>query len=92
MELGLSGKTALITGSSFGIGKVIANSLHLEGCNVALNARGKDRLERTAAELSNNVSTHQADVSKSQECSRIVEEVIKILGYQTFAKPLYMST
>lgn len=80
MDLGLTGKVALIAGSSYGIGNAIAKSLHLEGCKVALNARGKERLEQAGTELGKNVSTHQAEVIKSSECIRIVEEVIKRWG------------
>ena len=44
MDLSLDGKTALITGSSKGIGKVIAKTLHDEGCNIVLNGRNKKTL------------------------------------------------
>ena len=39
MDLELIGKTALVTGSSKGIGKSIAETLSVEGCNVMLNSR-----------------------------------------------------
>ena len=44
MDLGLKGKNAAITGSSQGIGYAIALALAKEGCNVALSARGEERL------------------------------------------------
>ena len=44
MDLQLAGKTALITGSSKGIGLAIATALHAEGCTVVLNARSESDL------------------------------------------------
>jgi NAD(P)-dependent dehydrogenase (short-subunit alcohol dehydrogenase family) len=51
MELGLSGRTAVITGGSKGIGKSIAGALAAEGVNVVLLARNKDLLEKAADEI-----------------------------------------
>jgi NAD(P)-dependent dehydrogenase (short-subunit alcohol dehydrogenase family) len=43
LELGLKGRTALITGGSKGIGRAIGRGLASEGVNLVLLARGKDR-------------------------------------------------
>ncbi|MBA3523592.1 MAG: SDR family NAD(P)-dependent oxidoreductase, partial [Geodermatophilaceae bacterium] len=51
MDLGLTGKVALVTGASRGIGRAIATTLAAEGCAVAICARGADDLEATATEL-----------------------------------------
>ena len=51
MDLQLSGKKALITGASMGIGKAIALSLAREGCDLALCARDKARLDIAADEI-----------------------------------------
>ena len=48
MNLGLEGKTALVTASSKGIGKAAAEELASEGCHVAICSRNKDELENTA--------------------------------------------
>ncbi len=49
MDLGISGKTALVTGASGGLGRAIAVALAAEGVNVAIAARGIDGLRETAA-------------------------------------------
>ena len=49
MDLGLKGKNAAITGSSQGIGEAIAMSLAAEGCNVAINGRDEERINKVVA-------------------------------------------
>ncbi|HUS63958.1 MAG TPA: SDR family oxidoreductase [Kofleriaceae bacterium] len=51
MDLGLSGKRVVVTGSSRGIGRAIAVALGREGARVALCARGPDALEAAAADV-----------------------------------------
>ncbi len=51
MELGLVGKTVLITGASKGIGRAVAESFAAEGCNVVLAARTQSALEDTQAQM-----------------------------------------
>jgi len=51
MELGLSGKVALVTGASRGIGRGIALSLADEGCDLAITGRDEAALSATAAEI-----------------------------------------
>ena len=67
MELGLNGRTAVITGASKGIGKAIAKGLAAEGVNVVMLARGKELLETAADEVRGagevGVLAVQADVT-----------------------------
>jgi NAD(P)-dependent dehydrogenase (short-subunit alcohol dehydrogenase family) len=51
MDLQLKGKRAIVTGGSRGIGKAIARQLAEEGVDVVIAARGLERLEATAAEI-----------------------------------------
>lgn len=51
MDLGLTGKYALVTGGSHGIGLSIALTLAEEGCNVAICARNKERVNKALKEI-----------------------------------------
>ena len=53
MDLGIKGKTALVTGASSGIGRGIAIALGREGVQVAITARRQDLLQETAKEIIN---------------------------------------
>ncbi len=79
MQLELSGKTALVTGSSQGIGLAIAETLHAEGCRVALNGRTADTLAKTASRLNDSIAI-VGDVTRPEEARRIVTEATTALG------------
>lgn len=80
MELELAGKTALITGSSRGIGRAIAEMLHAEGCRVALNGRNEEDLVSAAADLPGAVVV-AGDVTRPEEAQRIVADATVALGW-----------
>jgi NAD(P)-dependent dehydrogenase (short-subunit alcohol dehydrogenase family) len=79
MELELSGKRALVTGSSRGIGRAIAKILYGEGCRLAMNARGAADLTLAAADLP-GAAIVTGDVSKPDDAMRVVTEAIGALG------------
>lgn len=79
MQLNLASKTALVTGSTKGIGRAIADALHAEGCKVALNGRNLDDLAKATAQLAGAIAV-AGDVTQLADARRIVSEVIKSFG------------
>lgn len=79
MHLQLKNKKVLITGASRGIGLAIAQTLHAEGCQVALNARGKDDL-RFAATTMSGVVTVPGDMTSPDDAQRVLSETLTHLG------------
>ncbi len=79
MLLNLSGKTALITGSSKGIGFAIAEVLYEEGCKVALNARNLIDLNAACGRLKGSIGI-SGDVTIPQDIKRIVKDVVSQFG------------
>ena len=84
MELGLNGRVALITGGSMGIGKASALALAREGVRVAICARGKERLEAAANEISGEAGVEVlpivADMNKETDAQRFVSEAASHFG------------
>lgn len=84
MELGLTGKVALITGSSKGIGLATALYLVKEGAQVTICARSESRLKEAAAyileETGKEVLYIATDVTKETECQRVVLETVEKYG------------
>jgi NADP-dependent 3-hydroxy acid dehydrogenase YdfG len=76
----LSGKVAVVTGASSGIGEAAARLLVAEGVKVVLVARRQDRIEALAAELGPNVVAITADVADPAQVARVFNEVQKRFG------------
>jgi NAD(P)-dependent dehydrogenase (short-subunit alcohol dehydrogenase family) len=77
MNLELKGKTALVTGSTAGIGYATAEALLREGAEVIINARTQDAVDRAAASLE-AATAHKplefaGDMSKAEDIARLVK-------------------
>jgi 3-oxoacyl-[acyl-carrier protein] reductase len=84
MDLGLSGRVALVTGASSGLGLAIARELCQEGVSVAMVARREDLLRKEAADCSAATKRRAlpvpGDVAKAGEAERIVKAATDVLG------------
>jgi NAD(P)-dependent dehydrogenase (short-subunit alcohol dehydrogenase family) len=75
MNLQLDNRTALVTGSTKGIGFAIARSLAAEGANVFVNGRTKDSAEKAAEKIGPRVRGVAADLSSAAGCSALLKEL-----------------
>lgn len=84
MDLGLSGRVALVTGASSGLGLAIARELAEEGAWVAMVARREAELGRAAAEIAATAAgrTHPivGDVGQRDTAERVLQEAERTLG------------
>lgn len=74
MDLNLAGKRALVTGSSLGIGRAIAEALLAEGAGVIVNSRDKGRVDQAVADMSprGEVSGCVADLSTADGAADLI--------------------
>ena len=83
MDLGLSGKKAIVTGGSRGIGRAIAQTLTDEGASVAICARGEEGVQAAKSELEASGATvyaAAADMSDADSVRQFVAGAIEALG------------
>jgi len=80
MDLGLSGKTALVTGASAGIGRGIALALAAEGVRLAVTARRRDRLQALEQEAGAKLVVIECDFMQEDAPRRIAEAALQGLG------------
>ena len=78
MDLGLSGRVALVTGASKGIGRAIASALADEGARVAISSRSRERIEEAAREVGAVPLVH--DSAQLDRVPDLVESVERQLG------------
>ena len=79
----LSGKTAIVTGGSRGIGKEMAEGLAEAGANLMLCARRSEWLDETVAEFTGrgfSVTGKAGDVSKPDDVQAVVDEAVEKFG------------
>jgi len=83
MDLGLRGKTAVVTGGSRGIGRAIALQLAAEGANVAVCARGRQGIDEVLTELRAigiQAFGQVADVLRRDAVERFIDDAARTLG------------
>jgi 3-oxoacyl-[acyl-carrier protein] reductase len=86
MDLGLTDKVAIVTGSSRALGLASARALVAEGCRVCLCARGEERLAEAAVEVEaaakrpNMVCAVQADVSTEAGIHLVITRTVERFG------------
>jgi len=84
MDLGIRGKTAIVTAASRGIGRATAATLAKEGVNIVMCARGSDELEEAAAQIRAEtrarVIAQRADVTVATEIEALVQRALREFG------------
>src|ERR1700738_393362 len=83
MDLGLTGKVALVTGSSRGIGRGVALTLAQEGCDVILTGRDEAALREVAAgveKLGRKAKYQALDLRKEDAAAALVASVNESFG------------
>ncbi|MFN3745472.1 MAG: SDR family oxidoreductase [Hyphomicrobiaceae bacterium] len=84
MQLQMTGRNALVTGASLGIGLAIAKAFVGAGANVALVARRQEPLDAARRELEKvgpgKVAAIAGDVSKAEDCTRVFTAAEEALG------------
>jgi 3-oxoacyl-[acyl-carrier protein] reductase len=76
----LTGKGALVTGASGGIGKAIAKALHAQGAKVAISGTRREALEELAAEMGEGVFVTPCNLGDPEQVSKLVGEAEAALG------------
>ena len=77
----LKGKTALVTGSTSGIGLGIAKVLATHGANIVLNGFGDvDAAKREFAEIDCEIGYHPADMSKPEQIADMLAYAVRTMG------------
>ena len=80
MQIDLSGRVALVTGASRGIGAAIARSLAEAGARVMLTSRKKDDLDATAADIDGDVDVMAAHVGDADSGDTVIEATLERFG------------
>src|SRR6476619_6280080 len=78
MDLGLKGRTAIVSGASSGLGLATAEALAAEGANVTMFARRRDVLQQEADRL--GALAVRGDVTNPRDLAAVVERTVEAFG------------
>ncbi len=76
----LSGKTALVTGATGGIGGAIARALHAQGATVAISGTRREALDALAGELAERVHVLPCNLGNAEEVEKLVPDAEEAMG------------
>lgn len=88
MTTGKRRRVAVVTGSSKGIGKAIAQEFASAGYSITLNARDEEELKRAAADISKSIGSPNekritfvaGDISQEQVCTKLIQHAVDAFG------------
>ncbi|HET7658717.1 MAG TPA: SDR family oxidoreductase [Bacillales bacterium] len=85
MDLGLKGKSVVITAASKGLGKATAKQFAFEGAHVLISSRNEEELKKTVQEIQSetgngSVAYAVCDITKSEDIERMVEKAVQLYG------------
>ncbi len=83
MKFGLTGKVALVTGGTGGIGSAICEVLAEEGCKVATNYRSEEKLASLTDRMKDKglgIAGFRCDITNDGECETLAQQVEEALG------------
>lgn len=76
----LTGKTALVTGATGGIGGAIAEAFHRQGATVVLAGRQLEKLEQIKGRLGERAHTLPFDLASKEQVGKAIDEAVKLVG------------
>src|SRR5215475_6010236 len=76
----LTGRTALVTGASGGIGGAIARALHRQGASVAISGTRREALDALATELADRVHVFACNLADKDQVEKLIPDTEQALG------------